>query len=93
MDQVTAAGGLITIVHFMFESVLPPPEQEGPPVSQWRIACMPNMTEFHQTPYHPNYQRANDVRAVTCPACRKTQVFRQEQQRLDVALGGSARGA
>jgi hypothetical protein len=34
---------------------------------------MPNMSEFHLTPYHPNYQRSNDLRAVTCPACKKWQ--------------------
>ena len=77
MDQVLSSGGTITLVHFMHETLVPPGESnpEGPAISGWRIACMPNMTEFHQTPYHPNYQRTNEARAVTCPACKKTAVF------------------
>jgi len=77
MDQVLITGETVTLVHFVHELVLPPLESEGPPVPQWRIACMPNMTEFHLTPYHPNYQRTDDARAVTCPACKKSKAFQK----------------
>lgn len=60
MDQLLPGGQTINLIHFVFQT---DPE---------RIACMPNMTEFHATGYHPNYQRTNDPRAVTCPACKKT---------------------
>ncbi len=93
MDQVLATGGSITIIHFMREVMVPPSsiEPEGPPRTQLRIVCMPNMTEFHQTLYHPNYQRTDDVRAVTCPACMKTPLFKESQKILEAALGSRIR--
>jgi hypothetical protein len=57
-----------------------------------RMACMPNMTEFHQTLYHPNYMRTNDVRAVTCPMCRRTDTFNQCSSILATELGRVHRG-
>ena len=64
MDQVDRHGEFITLIHYVFQT---DPE---------RIACMPNMTEFHSTPYHPNYQRSNNLSAVTCPACKRADVKR-----------------
>ncbi len=64
MDQVDAHGQVTTLIHYVFQS---------DPVE--RIACMPNMTEFHQTAYHPNYQRTNSKAATTCPACKRSEVF------------------
>ena len=64
MSQITPSGTSFTLIHFVFQT---DPE---------RIACMPNMTEFHQTPHHPNYQRSNDARAVTCPGCKKTDAYK-----------------
>lgn len=74
MDQVTAAGGTITLIHFVFQT-----EPE-------RIACMPNMVEFSATPHHPNYPRTNEVRAVSCPACRKSEAFASAQRSLQDGL-------
>ncbi len=65
MEQVGAHGQTITLIHFVHR------------VDPERIACMPNMTEFHSTPYHPNYQRTNETRAVTCPACRQSEQYKQ----------------
>ena len=79
MEQVTASGKTITLVHFVSYTT------DGMP--GWRIACMPNMTEFHATPYHPNYQRTDDVRAVSCPACKAAPVFKESQDRLQAAAG------
>lgn len=89
MQQLTAGGNLIEIIHFVSRVMAPPTEgsPEGPPTEQWRIACMPNMTEFHQTPYHPHYQRTDDVRAVSCPACMKTTVFKESKRILGEMLG------
>lgn len=60
MEQLNALGQTITLIHYVFQ------------VDPERIACMPHMQEFHSTKYHPNYQRTNDPRAVTCPACKAT---------------------
>lgn len=64
MDQVDQFGRSTTLVHYVFR------------VDPERIACMPNMTEFHATPYHTNYQRSNSTGAITCPACKTTEVFK-----------------
>ena len=88
MDQVSATGRTITLVHFVSE-VIPPldnTEHKESLVTQWRISCMPNMIEFHATSYHPNYQRTDDVRAVSCPQCMKSLAFRQAQERLNTAV-------
>lgn len=65
MEQIGAHGQTITLIHYVYQ------------VDPERIACMPNMIEFHSTPYHPNYQRTNDARAVTCPACKRTEAYKQ----------------
>lgn len=69
MEQIDAQGRSITLIHYVFQTN---PE---------RIACMPNMTEFHQTAYHQNYQRSNSVSAITCPACKRTEVYREMKGR------------
>ena len=73
MDQVGMYGNVTTLIHFVFSSG-----------SEWRIACMPNMTEFHKTDYHPHYQRTDDPRAATCPACKRTEEFKKKME----AVGG-----
>ena len=73
MDQVDAIGRTLTLIHFVYALT-----DASPP--EYRIACMPNMTEFHLTPFHPNYQRTNGPQAVTCPACKKTDVYKQARQ-------------
>lgn len=74
VQQLNQQGQATTLVHYAHQT------------SPERIACMPNMAEFHQTPYHPNYQRSNDVRGVNCPACRATQVFKDCTAVLETAL-------
>lgn len=75
VDQLLATGGTLTLVHFTHLAG-----------DEWRIACMPSMTEFHSTPHHPNYQRSDDVRAVTCPACKKSTTFVVAKSALDAVL-------
>lgn len=69
MEQIDASGQSMTIIHYVF--------QVGPE----RIACMPNMTEFHSTAYHPSYARSNHTLAVTCPACKKTEHWKAARAR------------
>lgn len=78
MEQVLYTGNAITLVHLVSEVLTPPldEEPEGPPTRGWRIACMPRMEELHQTAYHPNYQRTDDPRAVSCPACKESLAFK-----------------
>ena len=77
MDQMQADGGMITLIHFIFSlngSLAP---------NSWRIACTPNMTEFHKTVHHPNRQYSEDSRAVTCPSCKRTTQFLDHKRRCD----------
>lgn len=83
MDQLRPDGVTITLIHYTYAAGLG---------EDYRIACMPNMVEFHQTMYHPNYQRTNDVRAVTCPACIKSAAYKEGQRALTEALGRTRRG-
>lgn len=81
MDQILATGGTVTLVHFTY------PVGDG-----WRIGCMPNMTEFHSTSYHPNYQRSNDTRAVTCKDCKNSANYKVAADALAAGLGKVTRG-
>jgi hypothetical protein len=82
MNQVQADGSVVTLVHFLYAHA-----GGGSTGTDWRIACMPGVTEFHQTPHHPNYQMTNDTRATTCPSCKRTAPFKRAQEALDAALG------
>lgn len=53
------------LVHYVFQ------------VNPERIACMPNLTEFHTTVQHPNVPRTNEHRAVTCPMCKATEHYKR----------------
>lgn len=64
MEQIDAYGRSVTLIHFVYQNA---PE---------RIACMPNLREFHLTPFHPAYQRTNSTAATTCPACKKTDAYK-----------------
>lgn len=70
MEQIDAHGRLTTLIHYVHQ------------VDPERIACMPHMTEFHLTPYHPNYQRSNEPRAVTCPSCKMTEVYKKANSQV-----------
>lgn len=67
MEQTDARGATITLIHYVFQ------------VDPERIACMPNMSEkeFGSTPYHQHVVRTNSPQAVTCPACKRTEQFKQ----------------
>lgn len=69
MNQMTPIGSSFTLIHFVFQTN---PE---------RVACMPNMTEFHSTNYHPHVLRTGEARATTCPACKKTDQYKRTMER------------
>ncbi len=64
MEQVDASGQKVTLVHFAFQ------------VYPTRLSCMPNMTEFGLTPYHPVCMHTNAHQAVTCPACKASATYK-----------------
>lgn len=47
----------------------------------WRIACMPDVTDFRHQTHQPNYLRSNDTRAVTCDRCKKTRIFEEVRKK------------
>lgn len=71
MEQLDHRARTTHLIHYVFR------------VDPERIACMPNMTEFHLTPFHPNYQRTNETRAVTCPECKKTETYKKAHEALN----------
>ncbi len=66
-DKIATLGG-VTVIHLTYR-----PDSKA----DWRIACMPNVTEFATAAHHHNYLRSNDTRAVTCSACKGTDVFKR----------------
>lgn len=61
----------VAVVHFAY-----PLSDDSP--AEHRIACMPNMkqSEFGATQYHLPHLHANDPRAATCPACKRTENYK-----------------
>ena len=75
-DQILSNGQLLTTIHFVYWD----DNFQG---GSWRLACIPNVTEFHKTQHHENYQRTNDTRATTCPACKRTVIYAEHQRRIE----------
>lgn len=81
MEQITGMGEKISLIHFIYMS-----NPQGGLGEGWRIACMPNMREFHATAYHTHYERTDETRAVTCPGCKNTEIFKTKKQALENLL-------
>jgi hypothetical protein len=62
--QVDQYGAEAAVVHYV--------HQRDPE----RIACMPGLTELHQTQQHPAYRRTDDHRVVSCQHCRRSIAWR-----------------
>lgn len=77
MSQVLRSIGTPQVqIHFCIKKVEADfPENKDS--QEYRLACMPNMVELHWTIHHPNYQRTNDYRAVTCQSCKVTDAYKQ----------------
>ena len=55
----------------------------------WKIACVPNMTQFSASGDRASpWRRSEDVRAVTCPLCSRTEFFVAAERQLRETLGG-----
>ena len=74
MSQITTLGGNY-VIHLTYK---PNGLDEG---SDWLIACMPQVVDMRFAPHQPNYLRSNDTRAVTCPECKKTRIFKEIRKR------------
>lgn len=68
---LSTLGGDYTI-HLAFK-------EEG--TGQWRIACMPTVTNFATNAYFPNYLRSDEPAAVTCAECKKTEAYREARRK------------
>lgn len=73
--MITTLGGGPTIVHLTYNM------DEGSDTPEWRIACMPHVTDFATAAHHHNYLRSNDTRATNCQACAATAVFKRIKAR------------
>ncbi len=82
----------LVLIHFAY---LTPPGtvraqglRLGPPLPDaWRIACAPHLTEFSSAPTRPFvWHRSDDSRAVTCPLCKATDVFKDAVTSLEAEL-------
>jgi hypothetical protein len=40
------------------------------------IACLPKVTDLHNTPHHRPYHRTEDLRAVTCQLCKASSQYK-----------------
>ena len=52
--------------------------QEGHSFPKWKVACMPGLDlEKDEGSRNHVYRRTDDARAVTCPLCKETAVWRE----------------
>lgn len=47
---------------------------------QWRIACMPTVTNLATNAFFPNYLRSNEPAAVSCAECKKTEAYTEARR-------------
>ena len=76
MDQITPTGTTFTLIHYVYLV-------DGDGGKDWRVACMPSMIEMHETQHHKHVIRTNDIRAATCPACKKTDAFKKARAAIE----------
>lgn len=81
MDMIMPGGRAVTLIHYAY-----PLSDDSPP--QYRLACMPNMlpSEFGKTQYHEVHHHTNEPRAATCPACKRTDIFRKAMEKNGVKV-------
>lgn len=73
MPGITTLGGDYAI-HLMYK---PNGLDEGESTGKYTLACMPHVTDFRTQRFQPNYLRSPDTRAVTCPRCKETKIFKE----------------
>lgn len=72
LNPITTLGG-VSIVHLAYKS------NDSEPID-WRIACMPHVTNFATAAHHHNYLRSDATPAVTCAACKATAIFKKVKE-------------
>ncbi len=87
MDQINVLGQTTTLIHYFAYEKIFVNEKQTMMRDSWRsvemyVACMPNMTEFGQTIHHQLVMRTDCVQAVTCPQCKKTDVYHRALDRV-----------
>ena len=73
-------GTKVVPVHFVYRPML-----ESGRKGVWKMACSPEMYVMKKGPDEP-YIRSEDVRAVTCPMCQNTLIFKTARVALDAEL-------
>lgn len=76
-------GSELLLIHLTFKRGKEYERQEGSLMSKdsWGVACSPNAVKLHGTHERGPYQRSDDPRAVTCPMCIATELFREAMAR------------
>lgn len=77
--MVLEDGRQVAVVHLVCQMATERQMPDGlmVPVVDWRIACTPGLQDLHGTNQRLEpWQRSEDVRAVTCPLCKRTQAYR-----------------
>jgi hypothetical protein len=81
-------GTEMVLIHFVYRSPAGLAYSSGAVLNPqadwtWKLACSPNLTEMHAQASRPfPYHRSDDPRAVTCPACKDTEAFKDAEGML-----------
>jgi hypothetical protein len=79
-EMLLEDGTKVVPVHFLYRPRLATGRKGG-----WKMACSPEMYAMMKKEGEP-YIRSEDVRAVTCPMCKGTLVFKAAKAVLDSEL-------
>lgn len=69
----------LILIHLCFQRGMEYERNGGvlTPKPSYGIACAPNITVMHATPEREAWHRTDDPAAVTCPHCKRTEVYRK----------------
>lgn len=79
------------LIHLLYQSSAGLIEQQGadlcpPRPKTWKIACVPGLLELAAHRSHPcPHLRTDDPRAITCPQCKKTVIYKERMAALGLA--------
>lgn len=85
-------GSGLYLVHFVYPSAAGLVKSKGMPLGParqetYKVACVPDMLEMAANASRGSpWQRTDDVRAVTCPLCIRTEEFQKAKDQLAAAL-------
>lgn len=89
-------GTQLLLIHFLYRSPQGLTKAAGralvTPIETWKIACVPDLMEMSTTATRQcPWQRTDEVRAVTCPLCKDTEVYKEAYDQLNAALNALRR--